>query len=160
MKYVYLDQMHWIALAKAAKGRPDGSAFVEALDAARDAVAKKQAVFPLSFAHIVETARAPQPTQREALAILMTGLSTGVLLRWSRPRVEFQLRNAVRRLFAQPLLEPEPSPFGRGVEDAFNFDLSSRPNMSPERAAQLRSSLDTPEAWISLLSYKDEASRR
>ena len=40
MKYIYLDQMHWIAFAKAAKKRSDGSDFVEVLDAARDAVAK------------------------------------------------------------------------------------------------------------------------
>ena len=85
MKYVYLVQMHWIALAKAARGRSDGSDFVEVLDAARNAVANRRAVFPLSFAHLLETARAPTPKQRAELAALMTSLSTGVVLRWSRP---------------------------------------------------------------------------
>ena len=160
MKHVYLDQMHWIALAKAAKGRPDGSDFVEALNAARDAVANRRVVFPLSFAHLFETARAPTPEQRAELAELVTSLSMGVVLRWSRPLVEFQLRNAVRRLFPQPLLQPEPSPFGRGVEDVFSFDLSALLNFPAERAAQLRRSLDTPDAWISLLSCEDEASRK
>lgn len=160
MKYVYLDQMKWIDLLKAAKGRPDGSDFVEVLNAARDAVANGRAVFPLSFAHLFETARAPTPEQRAGLAALMTSLSLGVVLRRSRPLVEFQLRNAVRRLFAQPVLQPEPSPFGRGVEDVFCLDISTLPDFPPERAARLRRILDTPDAWISLLSYKDEASRK
>lgn len=152
--------MHWIALAKAAKGRPDGSDFVQALNAARDAVANQRAVFPLSFGHILETARAPQLAQREGLATLMAALSMGVVLRWSRALVEFQLRNAARRLFAQPLIAPEPSPFGRGVEDIFGIDLSAHLNIAPEKIPQFRNSLDTPEAWISLLSHNDEASRK
>ena len=160
MKYIYLDQMHWIAFAKAAKKRSDGSDFVEVLDAARDAVAKRRAVFPLSFEHISETARAPRSEQRAELAALMTSLSVGVVLCSPRPIVEFQLRNGVRRLFGERLLHGEPSPFGRGVEDIFCFDLSARLNIPPERAVQLRRSLDTPDAWISLLSHKDEASRK
>lgn len=90
----------------------------------------------------------------------MTNLSTGVVLRSSRPLVIFQLRNAVRRFFAQPQIQPEPSLFGRGVEDVFGFDLSARLNIPAERAAQLRRRLDTPEAWLSLLSYENEASRK
>ena len=134
--------------------------FVEVLDAASKAVAERRVVFPLSFAHVRETANAPRPEQRVELAALMTSLSMGVVLRWSRPLVGFQLRNAVRRLFDQPLLQPEPSPFGRGVEDVFCFDLSARLSIPPERAAQLRRSLDTPDAWVSLLSHIDEGSRR
>lgn len=160
MKYVYLDQMHWIALAKAAKGRADGSDFVRALDAARYAVANQLAVFPLSFAHIFEVARTSNPAQRADMAPLMAHLSLGVVLRSSRLRVEFQLRNAVRRLFAEPLLHPEPSPFGRGIDEIFRVDLFSLLNISPEKTAPLRNSLDTPEAWISLLLCEDEASRK
>jgi len=160
MKYVYLDQMHWIALAKAAKGRSDGSEFAEVLDKARDAVVNGRAVFPLSFAHVFEVARAPKLEQRSELASLMTSLSMGVVLRWSRPLVEFQLRNAVRRLFSKPLLQPEPSPFGRGIEDAIGFDLSTSPNIPPERAARLRRYLDSTEAWGSLLSYDDKELRK
>ncbi|MGH7176009.1 MAG: hypothetical protein ACREJC_01395 [Tepidisphaeraceae bacterium] len=160
MKYVYLDQMHWIALAKAASGHRDGSRFVPVLNAVKDAVANRRAVLPLSFAHIFETAKSPRPDQRKALAALMTCLSAGVVLCWSRPLVEFHLRNSVRRLFALPLLAPEPSPFGRGVEDVLGFDLLARLGGGPERAAQLRRSLDTPAAWIDLLAYKDEVSRK
>lgn len=160
MKSVYLDQMHWIALAKAASRRSDGSGFVETLHIARDAVASRHAVFPLSFMHLLETARAPRADQRAQLAELMASLSKGVVLRSSRPVVEFQLRNAVRRLFDEPLLQGGPSLFGRGVEDIFCCDLSALPNITPERAAQLQGSLNTTEAWISLLSYEDEASRK
>jgi hypothetical protein len=160
MKYIYLDQMHWISLAKAAKGRSDGSDFLPALNAAKDAVANQRAVFPLSFSHLLETARAPQLEQRETLATLMTRLSAGNVLRWSRPLVEFQLKNAVRMMFGEYVFEPEPSPFGRGVEDVFSTDIVSRLNLSNERADRLRLSLDTPDAWISLLSHSDEESRR
>lgn len=160
MKYVYLDQMHWVALAKAAAKRPDGAHFIEVLEAAREAVANRRAAFPPSFAHLLETARAPKREQRAELAVLMTSLSMGVVLRWSRPLVEFQLRNAVRRLFAQPVIQPEPSPFGHGLEDVFSLDIPQRLSLPPERATRLRRTLDTPEAWISLLSHKNETSRR
>ncbi len=160
MKYIYLDQMHWIALAKARRRRSRPSDCTTVLDAAREAVANERAVFPLSFAHLIETARAPRPDQRTDLATLMTALSVGVVLRWSRPLVEFQLRNAVRRLFDHPVLQGEPSPFGRGIEDVFCVDLLARTDIPAERAARFRRGLDTPAAWISLLSYEDEASRK
>ena len=160
MKYIYLDQMHWIALAKAGRGQSRPSDCTVVLDAARKAVANERAVFPLSFAHIIETARAPRPDQRTELAKLMTALSMGVVLRWSRSLVEFQLRNAVRRLFDHPLLQGEPLPFGRTIEDVFCVDLLACMDIPPERAARFRRSLDTPDAWINLLSHKDEASRK
>lgn len=159
MKYVYLDQNHWIALAKAAKGRPDAADLVRVLVAARDAVANRRAVFPLSSVHFMETARAARCDQRADLAALMTSLSMGVVLRAPGPLVEFQLRNATRRLFAQPLLKPDPSFFGRGVEDVFNFNFSALLNIPAERAARFRKSLDTPDALIRLLSFNKEAYR-
>jgi hypothetical protein len=160
MKYVYLDQNHWISLAKAAKGRPDGANFVKALDVAKSAVADGRAVFPLSSVHFMETARA-NPRQRNELAALMTCLSSGVVLRWwSHPLVEIQIRNAVRRMFGEPLLQNEPSPFGRGIEDAFGMELCRLLDMPPERAERLRSGLETPEGLIALLTHKDEAGRK
>lgn len=160
MKHVYLDQRDWISLAKAAKGRPDGARFTQALDAARDAVGNRRAVFPLSFAHLTETMRAPKLEQRRTLAKLMSELSTGVVLRKSRALVEFQLRNAARRMFGEPLLRPEPSPFGRNPGDAFGVDLEKRRNIPPARAAEYRAIFETPEAWFSLLSHEDEPARR
>lgn len=159
MKYVYLDQMHWIALAKAANGRSDGSEYVDILHEAQSAVKARQLVFPLSFAHILETARAPKLEQRTALARVMTILSRGVVLRWSRPIVEHQLRNAVRELFEFETLHPEPSPFGKGVENVLNFKLSDRLDWNPDRISKLRSLIDTSDAWIDLLSHTNEESR-
>lgn len=49
MRRVYLDQNKWIDLARAATGRAEGGRFVEALAAARDAVAAGTAVFPSTF---------------------------------------------------------------------------------------------------------------
>jgi hypothetical protein len=160
MKYIYLDQNHWISLAKAVKGRPDGANFVKALDAAREAVANRRAVFLLSSVHFLETARAPTPKQRDELAALMNCLSMGVVLRPSRLLVEFQIRNAVRRMFGEPLLPNEPSPFGRGIEDAFGMELCKLLDMPPERAERLRSALDTPEGLITMLAQKYEAGRK
>ena len=138
MKYVYLDQMHWIAFAKAAKGRTDGVQFADALTAARGAVSDGRAIFPLSFAHIHETMRAPRLEQRAELAALMAELSTGVVLKWSRPLIELQLKNAVRRLFDMPEPLSEPSPFGRGIEDALCIDLIEHMSLPPDRALLLR----------------------
>jgi len=160
MRYIYLDQMHWISLAKAVKGRDDGKEYIHILDTALRAVGDNKVIFPISFAHVVETARAPNLDQRKLIAELMTTLSKGVVLRWSRPIVVFQIRNAVRKMFDEPLLESTPEPFGRGIEDVFNIDLAKERGWPAKKAVFLRDAFDTPEAWVSLLSHDLDEPRK
>lgn len=68
---VYLDQNKWIDLARAATGHPLGARFVDALVAARAAVAAEEASFPLDLYRYQETGKRRDDRSRRALADLM-----------------------------------------------------------------------------------------
>ncbi len=159
MKYIYLDQFHWINLAKAACGRPDGKPYVEVLNRLVHATRDGIALCPLSSAHIMETAKSPKPEQRELLANLMTGLSKGVVIRWPKELVESQIRNALRRIFDETPIDDQLFPFGRGALEAFTPDFWKHCGITEDHAARLRMIMDSPTALIGLLSYRNEAQR-
>jgi hypothetical protein len=71
---VYLDQNHWINLAKAAVGTPAGGPYREALEALREARRSGRAVFPLSLTHLMETSTIPR-RRRTDVANVMEELS-------------------------------------------------------------------------------------
>jgi hypothetical protein len=54
---VYLDMNHWIHLAQAATGHPNGAAHLEALETCKAARAFTTALFPLAAAHCFEMAK-------------------------------------------------------------------------------------------------------
>lgn len=54
MKIIYLDQMHWIGLAKARTGRADGARYVQVLEALGAGVASGKIMLPLSSVHYAE----------------------------------------------------------------------------------------------------------
>lgn len=160
MLYIYLDQNKWIDLTKAIGGKPDGARYVPVLHAARQAVRDGKALFPLSSFHIMETAKSPRAEQRKLLAEIMTEFSQGIVLRAASQLVPQYLGRAVQQCFDEQVTEPAPTPFSRGVEDAFNFDVCQVLGISKDRGELLRSFLDTPEAWRDLLSYNQEAERK
>ncbi len=72
---VYLDQNHWINLAKAAVGHPGGRPHRLALDALREARAGGRIIVPLSLTHIMETVSNQNRRQRADLTSVMEELS-------------------------------------------------------------------------------------
>lgn len=74
-KLVYLDLNHWIALAKAACGHPDGAQYTEVLEWCSDAVDHDAALFPISAAIITEISRISKHRQRRDLREVIERLS-------------------------------------------------------------------------------------
>jgi hypothetical protein len=72
---VYLDLNHWIGLAKADVGHPDGRRNQEALVALREFRAVGQVHLPLSATHFMEMARIKSSRQRHDVARVMEELS-------------------------------------------------------------------------------------
>jgi hypothetical protein len=121
---VYLDLNHWIGLAKASTGHPQGKDFLGVLDACRAARSQCTAVFVLSGSIYSEVLKIKDPAQRLDLARIMEEL-TGFATLISRVAVMecelsamldpvAKLKSPLNRV---PLL-------GRGVRHAFG--LSSR----------------------------------
>lgn len=66
-KLVYLDLNHWIGLAKALSGHPDGEADSEVLPACLRALEDRTAVFPISSTIYIEISKIGQYRQRRDL---------------------------------------------------------------------------------------------
>jgi hypothetical protein len=91
VRLVYLDQNHWINLAKAALGRPTGNPYRDALSALREARRSGRAVFPLSLTHVMETITISR-RQRVDVATVMEELSgfTTIISRDGLMRLELE----------------------------------------------------------------------
>lgn len=72
---IYLDLNHWVDLARAATGHPEGRRFVDALEACRDARLSGRAVFPLSATHYLEMADIGDARRRRDVAGVMEEIS-------------------------------------------------------------------------------------
>jgi hypothetical protein len=61
---VYLDLNHWISLAKARVGRPDGARFIPCLDLLVAAAGSGKVIVPLGLTHYMEVANIADVRQR------------------------------------------------------------------------------------------------
>jgi hypothetical protein len=66
-KLVYLDLLHWVSLAKANCGHPQGVDYQDVLQACSAAVATGKALFPISDSIYMEIAKIGQYRQRRDL---------------------------------------------------------------------------------------------
>jgi hypothetical protein len=74
-RLIYLDFLHWVTLAKAATGHPQGADHARSLKALRDAVASGEYVIPLCSTHMMELAPIKNAGQRFDVAKVMEELS-------------------------------------------------------------------------------------
>jgi hypothetical protein len=119
VKLVYLDLNHWISFAQASTGHPNGTRFVDTLEACKAAKAAGTASFVLAGTHYMELNKIKDPSQRRAIADVMEEL-TGF--------ASLMDRVVVMKLELDAMLDPfanSPSPLvrtpllGRGVRHCF-----------------------------------------
>jgi hypothetical protein len=72
---VYLDQNHFVNMAKVVAGKPVLAGYPDLLEACRKTVDEGRAVFPLSATHLMETATISKIRQRNDVAAVMEELS-------------------------------------------------------------------------------------
>lgn len=117
MYVVYLDLNHWIALAKANTGHPDGVRHQLALQAIRRSGSRF--VFPLSSVHYMEMAAIRDPRQRLDVATVMEEISGFSCLMANSVVMRLEIEALVARYAGRPE-QLEAIPFlGRGVLQAF-----------------------------------------
>lgn len=119
-KIVYLDLNHWIALAKALSGHPDGKDSRPALERCVDAVARGVTVFPISDTIYFEISKIRRYRQRRDLREVIERISQYMVVT-SRPVVSTHEIEAV----LDALVGPNPNPINSmnyldwGVSRAF-----------------------------------------
>ena len=118
---VYLDMNHWINLAQAATGHPNGAAHLEALEICKAARASNTALFPLAAAHYFEMAKIKDPRQRRDVAAVMEELSSFATLLDRTTVMGVELRAALDAVTGGPGLTITVALLGRGIGPAFGM---------------------------------------
>jgi hypothetical protein len=118
---VYLDQNHWISLAKAAVGHSQGEQFKEALEACLAASKDRTATVVLGSAHYFEVLKIGDCRQRRDVAAVMEDV-TGFRTLLSRATVmRIELGAALDSLLHLESRGPEVELVGYGVNHAFGL---------------------------------------
>lgn len=119
VQVVYLDLNHWISLAKAAVGHPDGRRHVEALEHLRRASSSGQWVFPLSATHYMEMSGIRNSRHRADVAAVMEELSGFASLVDRVTLTRLELEAALDEMTSRPGPAYAPIPVvGQGVLQA------------------------------------------
>jgi hypothetical protein len=121
IRIVYLDLNHWIYLAKAATGHPDGARHLAALEALRRALASGKFMFVLSGTHHMEMEGIKSLRQRRDITDVMEELTSFRTLLSRAVLIQLEIEAALDELITT---RPEPiqSPLtliGDGVLHAF-----------------------------------------
>ena len=122
MKRVYLDQCHWIALEKAARGKGSAKAN-EALDVLRYGVERGFVSLPLSAVHYMETYQ--RPTGRQSLASIMAEMSRFHTIVGPPDVLPAELDAYLHRRYGKPTVPRVLKVFGRGVGFAFGENFGT-----------------------------------
>ena len=119
--YIYLDQNHWIDLARAHHKHPDGEKYQEVFQTLIKLTEKDIVRLPLSFYHFVETLKIKNQDRKEKLAQTMTLLSKG----WGMALVDdiapIEIQKASALLFNHSIPTP-PKIFVRDISLIFGID--------------------------------------
>jgi hypothetical protein len=121
MKRIYLDQMHWINLAAARRGRKKGARYQDVLSVVEAGVDHLFCSVPLSDAHYMETAHRREWRSRSELAETMAVLSRMHTIAPRSALVPSEIDRALQRVFGVPeVIRPEQV-FGVGASHAFHM---------------------------------------
>ncbi len=124
---VYLDQLHWVSLARAATDHPAGRNFKRILKAVGDAVDMGKASFPLSSHHYYENHKQRNVRRRHHMASVMAAISQYHTIASLRDVIPGELDDALQARFGRPQLTRPVLAFGSGVEHAFGAPKSVLP---------------------------------
>jgi hypothetical protein len=132
---VYLDQNKWIDLARAATGHAHGARFVDALAAARAAIAAGTASFPLDIYRYLETGKRRNDRSRTNLADVMFELSQQHTMARPHALLPSELDETLKRRFGRPEHPRRMQVFGTGLAHITagtvnlpSFDFSKLPD--------------------------------
>jgi len=117
---IFLDQLHWIALAKARLGRPDTMDDAQAYEYLVTLASQDQAIFPIAAASYMEIARIGSCRQRIDLADTIGMVGGFVTIGSATLALDVQLKNALAARFGGEKVNVT-WPFGIGVGFAFGI---------------------------------------
>jgi hypothetical protein len=123
-KIVYLDQLHWIEIAKSVTGKTAKPGTAKAFNHMMNLSQDGAVIFPLSISHYYETLKQSDPERRQRLAEVMRQLSRGYTIAALANVVRHEIRSALINLFQLNIEVEKFSFIGKGFEHAFGKKLN------------------------------------
>ncbi|WP_152247138.1 hypothetical protein [Xanthomonas sp. LMG 12462] len=161
MDVIYLDQNHWISIARAKAGK--GAEDIQDLyRRGLRAVATGRAIFPLSLSHILETSKRNDAESRWNLASAQAILSRGYVYRSRTARIEAEVKDLLCNRFGleasvrAPRWALVPS-FWQAFAPLDSLVATHGGNALPEAP---QSSQSPAEAYLSFMTGQDDGERR
>lgn len=162
MDIVYLDQNKWIELAKVHAGKVSSGPIADLYAQFVRAVEHRQALFPLSATHVLETSKRNDPVSRGHLAKIQAKLSRGYVYRSRAGRLEVEIRETLCRLFSikRPSLPPHWA-IAHGFLQAFEpMDTLIATPAEVQRLARINAFIDPADLYIDYMMNQDDVRRR
>lgn len=152
---IYLDQNHWIALARASFGKEKDKEVVELSVRLLDAVRGKRVRLPLSSLNIVELTKIGDADRRKRLAAVFVRYSQGWVLSPPSVVIEQELER-LGKDNGEPL-----AVIRRGIIGAMeSYQTAAKAlGVTPQALESLDDESDTPDAWLFALTHGDERGR-
>ncbi|MHB1413990.1 MAG: hypothetical protein ACYC1C_01965 [Chloroflexota bacterium] len=159
--FVYLDQNHWIYLAKDFWGKPHKPAHKGLSGRIFDAVKSDRIRLPLSTIHFIEHLRSASGARRQRLAEVFDRFSGGWQMASWACILPVEIHRAVANVFGERSVMPQPEIFGKGF--LFGLGPKERALLVAGRTEQhlqrLQSISALPGAILDLLTSPNEAGR-
>ena len=99
---LYLDQNHWIELAKALKNPDRNNVLTDILERLIKAVKEEKIVLPLTSTNIYETYKINRFDRRECLALIQAKLSQGKVFAGRHRRLCHEIKSFIGKVLNQP----------------------------------------------------------
>lgn len=95
LKIIYLDQLHWIEIAKSVNGKTTKVGTQKVIEYMSQLSSSGLAVFPLSISHYYETLKQTVPERRQRLANVMRSMSRGYTVAALNNVVKYEVRSSL-----------------------------------------------------------------
>src|SRR6266545_744427 len=153
-RYIFLDQNHWIYLARALSGRPQAPPHTSVAATLLGKVDRDEVRLPLSSLHLIEHLRAERPARRRTLAEVYERVSQGWFIAGWSDVLRAEINRAVAMAFGAAPPHP-PQIFGRGF--LFGVGTAGRSALLAQHSESVFSRLadiaSRPGALLDLLTF-------
>lgn len=160
-RYIFLDQNHWIYLAKAVWGKAHKPSHKSIPTMLLSQLERDTIRLPLGVIHLIEHLRDEQPDRRQRLAAVFERFSRGWFIASWADILPLEISRAIIKTFDPRHVLPEPTVFGRGFLFGVSADMRNTlpQGWAAENLEKLGWISAQPGALFDLLNYPNEPNR-
>ena len=160
---IFLDQNHWIALAKAYYGKAEQSSHIDVLNRLYSEINSGEIALPLQISHLVEFSRNNNEDRRKRMAVVFEKFSKAWFFAPWSAILPYEFSVAIAKKFRIQKTLPKPKIFGKGVW----FSVSEKHKKALIDSGRIKFNINFhenlatfPGALLDLLTFPNEENRK